>query len=214
MNKYIKSMITPLGVFLASSVFVLANATTVGELNNAIDIAKDFANAEDCTVERIVFASGTQNYTRLPGPMWSSPSRPLAALYDIILGAEGDEIELLLDEKIGAHYQHLRKPAWEFTEGRVIVESGRAITGYPGVPGVGNVAWLDVDTEDGSLGRGLGHDLGRAHGLGYDKLFRVLTDSGVAKNIGDYSDGEHVGFNYSTYYVFLSCPTPPSFGRP
>ena len=128
MNKFIKSFIT-LSVFLVSSIFGLANAGSDYNQNDLDQLIEDVqveVGAEACTVERVVFAIGIQSYilsSNEEEDTWAATG-PLAALYSAENGNIGDT-------KIGTHYQHLEKPAWEFPEGRVIVDSADVINAPP-----------------------------------------------------------------------------------
>lgn len=198
---------------LFSSVAVTAsvNATTVDELNDAIaaienvnNIAGDesvkqaFNELPECSVKKVVFARGIQSY-KYDGAEWLATG-PLAELFDTdYLNKDSGEI-FIGDEKIGTHYQHLAKPAWEFPEGRVIVDS---VFKSNGIEGAGNVKWLNVGLVKGYVGKVKGK---YKHGLKYDRLYRVLTDRGVAPVIGGGEvEGDTVGSGYTTFYVFLAC---------
>ena len=229
MNKYNKPIITSVGVFLASSIFVLANAMppvpvprpspqaplpeivhTVGDLRSAItDIENIDGAPENCMVERVVFARGIQSY-KSDGDEWSATG-PLAQLFDadvdlvdaLINAPDSDEITIVEDDdmtdKIGTHYQSLARPAWEF--GAPI--AGRAIVVAGSVLKLsspdGYIAWLNVGLEDGIPVLG---------SLGYNGLYRVLTIGGVAPAYNG-QPGATVGSGYTTFYVFLSGCTPP-----
>ena len=184
MNKCIKSFVTL--SFLVSSIFGLAHAGSdynQNDLDQLIEDVQTEVGAEACSVEKIVFAIGIQSY--IFDGVWTGTG-PLAALYT----ANNGNIGTL---KIGTHYQHLSKPAWEFPEGRVIVDVATKIENDPLEAGPLDVAWLDVDLDD-------------PDDLGYDKLFRINTVSGVPpNNVIAYETGATIGIGYTTFYVFLSC---------
>ena len=98
-----------------------------------------------------------------------------------------------LAQKSGTHYMHLRTPAWEFEDGRVIVERAQPISGA----GAKDVDWLRVELR--------GDDENR-RGLNYTHVLRIKTRLGKApdKDIypGSYA-GQRIGMSYETYYAFL-----------
>lgn len=221
MNQYIKSSLMGLGITLCSSAFVLVNAATqtgvkVGDLVNAINTIEDPSQDWDggtpdlpigCAVETVVFARGIQSY-KSDGSMWKATG-PLADLYDIEF--EGEFVlenmnDILVhdaaDEKIGAHYQHLNKPAWEFPNGlRVIVESAFKLP-----MDAADVKWLNVALRDGSVkveGKNNKDKIKKKDVP--NRLYRVLTSEGVAPGAVP-SVGTTTGSGYTTFYVFLSCP--------
>ncbi len=150
---------------------------TLQELEGALNGAAEIGN---CELKKVVFARGIQSYQLDDQKQWQATG-PLAALYEAKEGFIGEE-------KIGTHYQHLNKPAWEFEEGRVIVETAVSIAGA----GENDVSWLDVNLRD--------------EGLGYNRLFRLGTQAGVAPNkVFGYEIGATIGMGYTTYYAFLSC---------
>lgn len=136
-------------------------------------------------VARRVFARGVQVYD-WDGEDWRFVG-PLADLYDL---GEGD---IPLQQKAGAHYMHLRTPAWEFEEGRVIVERAEPIPGA----GSEDVDWLRVTLRDDEENR---------KGLNYTHVLRIKTRLGKAPNKeahpGAYV-GQRLGLSYETYYAFL-----------
>lgn len=180
-----------LSAILAAGTFATAQATTVAELNDAIDLIND---GETCDVEKVVFARGIQSY-KYTEEGWMATG-PLAELYDTdYLDSEDEEIAIG-NNKIGTHYQHLAKPAWEFPEGRVIVESASSM---PSPDGSNNVAWLNVKLVDGYVVKGP-----HRHVIKYNRLYRVLTEGGVSPlEQGD--ENETMGSGYTTFYVFLTC---------
>lgn len=193
------SIQTPLilSATIATTTLTPAQATNVTELDDAIDLIKTLdPENETCSIEKVVFARGIQSYKFVHGDgprglgSWGATG-PLAQLYDTDYLDPQDEEILIGEEKIGTHYQHLAKPAWEFPEGRVIVESASAM---PSPDGSDNVAWLNVKiNNDENLGN-----------LGYNRLYRVLTDRGVAPPTPG-SENDTIGSGYTTYYVFLDC---------
>lgn len=179
MNQYIKFLLK-LGVLSVSGLFVSAYAAEEYGMQDLNTLLNGAADTEGCEVEKVVFARGIQSYMLSDERKWIATG-PLASLYEV-------NKEFIGTEKIGTHYQHLNKPAWEFPEGRGIVDSAATIEGA----GENDVPWLDVDLVD--------------EGLGYNRLFRVGTNSGVAPNkVLGYEVGATIGIGYTTFYVFLLC---------
>ncbi|MGR8934478.1 MAG: DUF3455 domain-containing protein [Gammaproteobacteria bacterium] len=181
--KKINKIALVLSFFWLSSFLVLAHAETYDEdrLNKIIEIAKKRAGAQSLSVAKIAFAKGIQSYmlTSTGKKEWVATG-PLAALYDAAGGVIGET-------KIGTHYQHLNKPAWEFSAGRVIVDTATPIPGA----GEDDVAWLNVDLVPNDLG--------------YVKVLRIATRAGVApNNVLSYARGASVGIGYKTFYIFLT----------
>ncbi len=140
---------------------------------------------EGHTVVRKVFARGVQVYL-WNGSDWKYAG-PLADLYNL------DEQGAPLSEKIGTHYMHLKAPAWEFGDGRVIAEQASPIPGG----GPKDVDWLCVELQ---------YDGESQHGLMYTYVLRVKTNLGKApdkeSHPGDHQ-GQRMGIGYETYYIFL-----------
>ncbi len=180
MKRYSKPIIKFFSVILAAAISVAASADEEYSKDELETVLNGVANIDNCELNKVVFARGIQSYILDGEKKWQATG-PLASLYEAKKGFIGDV-------KIGTHYQHLNKPAWEFAEGRVIVGSATPIAGA----GENDVSWLDVDLID--------------DGLGYNRLFRVGTTSGVAPNkVLGYEVGATVGIGYTTYYVFLTC---------
>lgn len=214
-----------LGITLCSSTFILANAApptptgaTVSDLVNAIDIIEDPTQIWDggtpdlpvgCAVETVVFARGIQSY-KSDGTVWKATG-PLAELYDIEF--EGDFVswnteQIMVHEaagdKIGTHYQHLSKPAWEFPNGlRVIVESAFKL---PAPDPSSDIKWLNVALRDGSVKVDGANNKEKIKNKDVpNRLYRVLTSEGVAP-ADILPMGTTTGSGYTTFYVFLACP--------
>ena len=193
---------------------------TAGDLDDAIDtivaaaiadvdnhIGDDFEGVHDhkgCTVKEVVFATGVQTYES-DGKIWFATG-PLADLYAtnyLDLDNSDDEIEITFinDEgkkaKIGAHYQSLGSPSWEFKKGRATVD---VLPEHKDVfkldNGKGNVKGLNVVLRDDPAS-GL-------PSLEFNRLYRVLTHGGVAPAFHGHT-GKTVGMGYTTFYVFLTC---------
>ena len=194
---------------------------TVGDLDDAIEaivtaaiadgdnhIGDDFEGVHDhekCTAEKVVFATGVQTY-QSDGTIWLATG-PLAKLYatnylELLDDPSAEiEIEFMDDEgkdlKIGAHYQSLSSPSWEFTEGRATVDVSPELKDVFKLDnGKGNVKGLNVVLRDDPA-PGL-------PSLGYNRLYRVLTHGGVAPVFHGHK-GKTVGMGYTTFYVFLTC---------
>ena len=136
-------------------------------------------------VARRVFAKGVQVYD-WDGEDWRFVG-PLADLYDL---GEGD---VPSEQKAGTHYMHLRRPAWEFEDGRVIVERAEPISGA----GPEDVDWLRVTLRDDEENR---------KGLSYTHVLRIKTRLGQAPNREAHPGahvGQRLGRSYDTYYAFL-----------
>lgn len=170
-------------------------------------ISDDFEGSHDhsnCTVEEVVFATGVQTYES-DGTIWFATG-PLAELYTtnyLDLDNPDDEIEITFVDgegkkaKIGAHYQSLTSPSWEFPEGRATVDvSADHKDVFKLDNGKGNVKGLNVVLRDDSA-PGL-------PSLGYNRLYRVLTHGGVSPTFHGHK-GKTVGMGYTTFYVFLTC---------
>lgn len=203
MNQFIKSIIVSFSVFFTSSIFVLANAGSDYDkhaLDADIAAVQAIVEADEvivCTVERLVAAEGVQVYEAIDdgsgGKVWGVKG-PLADLIEANNGHFG--------AKVGAHFQYVFKPAWAFDGGgdggysAISIASGASSVVIPSddpdFPGIGNVAWLNVDLFD-------------PNDLGYNKLFRVQTEGGVPPNVLSYELGARLGVFYKTFYVFLSC---------
>lgn len=225
MNQFIKSIILSFSVFLTSSIFVFANAGhlpatatgySVDELASAImdiedntlgwDGAPFPALPQGCEITRVVFARGIQSY-KSDGVTYNATG-PLAELFDIeflgdleIGNMSPINVHEAAGDKIGTHYQHISKPAWEFPNGlRVIVESAFKLPSPP------HIKWLNV---------GLRNDSVKVEGMNNkekiknkevpNRLYRVLTFEGVPP-VAIPLAGTTTGSGYTTFYVFLTCP--------
>lgn len=238
MNQFIKSIIISFSVFLTSSIFVFANAGhlpatatgySVDELASAImdiedntlgwDGAPFPALPQGCEMTRVVFARGIQSY-KSDGATYNATG-PLAELFDIefvgdleIGNTNPINVHEAAGDKIGTHYQHISKPAWEFPNGlRVIVESAFKI-GAPGPSGIpGNlpvsafdVKWLNVGLKNGSVKVEGAENKDKIKNKDVpNRLYRVLTFEGVPP-VAIPLAGTTTGSGYTTFYVFLTCP--------
>ena len=147
------------------------------DLSAQIREIQNTRNLSGLTVNRITLARGIQNYT-WNGEKWIGAG-PLAALYIL------DNAWQASANKTGTHYMHLKTPAWEFADGRLIAKAKEAFDGAS----KGDVAWLDVELKDNDLGM--------------KRILRIETRAGTPPSqAGDYIN-QNIGVSYETYYVFL-----------
>ena len=232
MNQFIKIILIATSAFLGSSFFGLANAKSpqptpqaplsamtysVTDLADAIaliesehdsDAVHDAHPFGTCNVQRVVFATGIQSYES-NGSQWNATG-PLAELYDTdYLAPIGTDIVIdFAGGKIGTHYQSLGSPSWEFEDGRTTVDVSLGNKDvFKLAYSQGDVKWLNVALIDTVAGLN-GEDIVGATdllSLGYDRLYRVLTQGGVAPVFHGHN-GKTVGMGYTTFYVFVTCP--------
>ena len=149
----------------------------VNDLSAQVKEIQNVRNLNGFKIDRITLARGIQNYT-WSGVTWDEAG-PLAALYTL------DDSLLPSQNKTGTHYMHLKTPAWEFADGRVIANAKEAFDGAS----KGDIAWLDVELKD--------NDLGMVH------ILRFETRAGTPPTqAGDYIN-QNIGMSYETYYAFL-----------
>lgn len=153
----------------------------VTNLPDTIEHAKAEAGASDMETVLIVWARGIQAY-ELSSMGWQAKG-PLADLFPVRVHSDGTV--RLARKKVGAHYQHLATPAWEFADGRVIAQQAESISGASSA----DVAWLNVDLLPNELG--------------YRKILRIETRAGLAPNNTNFLKGVRLGIGYETLYVFL-----------
>ena len=166
----------------------VANATTFNQnkLNKIIVATQEAVNIKDFSVVSILFAKGVQSY-ELKEKGWVAAG-PLAKLFSVNNGVIGNE-------KIGTHYLHLHKPAWEILAGRVIAKSAtviskKTINGIKIGANDNDVPWLSVVLQKNELG--------------FDRILRIVTVSGKPPlDVDNYKLGAFTGIGYTTYYVFL-----------
>ena len=149
----------------------------VNNLNARIMETILLRNLDGLTVDRITLARGTQSYS-WNGKTWKGTG-PLAALYTLDSSLQPST------DKTGTHYMHLKTPAWEFTDGRLIAKAKKAFDGAS----KSDIAWLDVKLKDNILG--------------IRRILRIETRAGTPPlQAGDYLN-QLRGMSYETYYVFL-----------
>ncbi len=166
----------------------MVNATIFDQskLNTIIIATQAAAGVKNSSVVDIVFARGVQSY-ELKEDGWVVAG-PLAKLFSANNGVIGNE-------KIGTHYLHLHKPAWEFLAGRVIAKFAtvipkKTINGIEIGANDNDVAWLSV--------------LLQPNKLGFERILRIITTSGKPPlDVDSYKLGAFIGVGYTTYYVFL-----------
>lgn len=222
MNKKLLS----LGIVLGSSFFTLANAAnpgptpqaplpstsyTVEDLAEAIDIIEIERGDDDCPIGRVFLARGVQVYQTVVGGSgkleWRN-NAPSAELFnpigDLIAALEDpDDTPIAFDESTvaGTHYDVYKThdatadpvvyktwPAWEF-DGQRLIAQGATPLPSP----LGYIAWLNVLVDDSAET--------------YDRVYRVLTNGGVAPKYHGQL-GTTVGSPYTTIYVVLNCTIP------
>ena len=193
-------------VDLDDAIFAIVDAANADGNNH---IGADFEDEDDhdhngCIADKVVFATGVQTYES-DGSIWFATG-PLAELFAteyLDLNSPDDEIEITFVDgegnkaKVGAHYQSLTSPSWEFPDGRATVDvSAEHKDVFKLDNGKGNVKGLNVVLRDDPAS-GL-------PSLGYNRLYRVLTHGGVAPAFHGHK-GKTVGMGYTTFYVFLTC---------
>ena len=150
-------------------------------LHQTIDEAKVNAGAGNMMVNLVVWARGVQTYQISSGR--PNAVGPLADLY--LVDLENDGAAVMLEEKVGTHYQHLQTPAWEFEDGRVIAEKADVIPGADDR----DVSWLNVDLQPNDLT--------------FRKVLRIETRAGLMPVNTDLVENTRHGVSYETLYVFL-----------
>ena len=224
MNNY-KTIITILSLFLASSIFVSANAAkpgpvpqaplpypdhTVGEIREAFDQINAVRDRGVCVVQEAFLASGAQNY-RSDGDSFSAIG-PWADLYvqdsgqpfDLVtelnngIGVNEDTVVIFDKDTLeGTHYKGTEDNGGFRAAPVWEFGHGRIIAqGKDSLPSPdGYIDWLNVFVTDGQLSP-------NTHT--YNGVFRVLTIGGVAPVYHGQPEAT-VGSPYTTIYLVVDC---------
>jgi len=147
--------------------------------------AQQQAGAAELRLARLLWARGVQTYEAQPdGSM--RPTGPLADLF----GAEArdDGTVALSQERVGIHYQHLEKPAWEFADGRILAANATPLLGASEA----DVPWLAVELQPNQYG--------------YSLLLRIETRAGQPSSRTPAEMGSRHGAGYETLYACLALP--------
>ena len=155
----------------------------VGDIEGTLQVAREAAGVpSSLKLLKLLWARGVQTY-EVAADGATEPRGPLADLYEAQQLASG-AVELG-SAKIGAHYQHLEKPAWEFAvEGQVVAKKAATITGASEA----DVPWLVVELQPNTL---------------YSHVLRLETRGGLPLPQPGRPVGWRHGSSYETLYAFL-----------